>query len=173
MTRQEIKAGLASSFIRFPVILGCRTLTEYGLAAKPTVVVERASTEPPLADQHDDLAADDAGKNRTPGSDEACESARPHPHQQFGTLVNAAAEPKSEHPPDLVRQETGDQQHQQLIPVAQETAEQIAPGTRRGMTAIKCHPAKRRRRIRVAQRLREMKQETSCPGRAWSSARRA
>src|SRR5213080_1325912 len=42
MTRQQIKAGLASSFIRFPVILSCRTLTEYGLAAKPTVVLERA-----------------------------------------------------------------------------------------------------------------------------------
>jgi hypothetical protein len=37
------------------------------LAAKPTVVVERASTEPPLADQHDDLAADDAGKKSNAG----------------------------------------------------------------------------------------------------------
>jgi len=37
------------------------------LAAKPTVVLECVSAEPPLADQHDDLAADDAGKNRTPG----------------------------------------------------------------------------------------------------------
>src|SRR5467141_4780746 len=76
MRRQQIKAGLASRFIRFPVILSCRTLTEYGLAAKPTVVLGCASAEPPLADQHDDLAADDAGKNRTPGRDEACESAR-------------------------------------------------------------------------------------------------
>jgi hypothetical protein len=48
---------------------------------------------------------DDAGEDRG--------RHRPHPRQQIGALVNAAAKPQPEHPPDFIGQEARD--HEQFL----------------------------------------------------------
>ncbi len=62
---------------------------------------------------HHDLR-DDPGEDR--GGD------RPHPDQQLGAFIDAAAEPQAEHAPDLVGDDAGHEQDRQRVPVADEAA---------------------------------------------------